>query len=65
MGARRIGGHMYFTEGRHQQFEREMQSTPGFGRNPKTIRERDCPYCLHWDENKKRCKEPHCIVFDD
>lgn len=62
--ARQLYGRTYFTEGATQEFEREMQITPGFTKLPRTQKERDCPHCLYWDEKKKRCKENTCIVFE-
>lgn len=61
----RIGGLITFTDGSDLEYERMMQSVPCFGNNPKTVKQRDCPHCLHYCENQKVCKETHCIVFDE
>lgn len=63
---------MFFTEGKHQEYERMMKEIP---RPPKevdqnklselTIQKRDCPYCLYYDKKHKSCKLNRCIAFDE
>ena len=75
----RGGDHLPFTKGKHKEYERLMQEKPGhdgkgqIGRRiqkDKTIQfataeNKDCPYCLYYDEKKKMCSIPNCIVFDE
>ena len=57
---------MLFTEGKDRVYERMMQERPGFDRRPdKTMKERDCPYCLYYVHKAKRCGLKTCIVFKD
>ena len=63
--ARRIWGRVDLTDGKLREYERSMQSIPGFELIPKTKRERDCIYCLHWDHKNNRCSWATCIEFQD
>lgn len=57
---------MLFTEGKSQAYERLMQEKPCFDRHPvKTMKERDCPHCLHYDNEAKKCGLGKCPVFQD
>lgn len=70
---------MLFTTGKHRQYKRLMQEKPEFDgkrhtghkiQKDKTIRpataeNKDCPYCLHYVRQGKRCKFDKCIVFDE
>jgi hypothetical protein len=57
---------MDFTEGRLRKYERMMRKKPGFDRRPaKTKKGRDCPYCLYYDEHRRKCGKDKCIVFED
>lgn len=57
---------MLFTEGKSQEYERMMQQMPGFDRRPvKTMKERDCPHCVHYDPKSKKCALKACIIFQD
>lgn len=57
---------MLFTEGKLKEYECMMTQKPGFDKRPiRTMAERDCKHCLHFDEKKKRCKFNKCAVFDD
>ena len=43
-----------------------MQQTPGFDHRPvKTMKERDCPHCLYYDQKAKKCGLKACTVFKD
>jgi hypothetical protein len=60
------GASMLFTEGKLQGYERMMQQKPDFGRNPiKTMKERDCPHCLHFNQKAKKCGLRKCAMFKD
>lgn len=57
---------MLFADGKLQEYERIMQQKPGFDRRPvKTMKERDCPYCLYYDHKAKKCGIKTCTVFQD
>ena len=57
---------MHFTEGELRQYERLMQEKPGFNhRSIKTMRERECKKCLHFDENSHKCRKEKCPIFVD
>ncbi|MPM85518.1 hypothetical protein SDC9_132599 [bioreactor metagenome] len=62
----RGGVFVLFTEGKSQAYERLMQEKPCFDRHPvKTMKERDCPHCLHYDNEAKKCGLGKCPVFQD
>ena len=49
------GTPMYFTEGQLREYERIMQEKPGYNRRViKTMKERDCRNCKHFDESCNR-----------
>jgi len=61
---------MLFTEGEDREYERMMKEVPKHYREPIKQQspvdledERDCPYCLYYENKGKRCKYEHCIVF--
>lgn len=57
---------MLFADGKLQEYERVMQQKPGFDhRSVKTMKERDCPYCLYYDHKAKKCGLKTCTVFQD
>ena len=58
---------MLFTEGKEErEYERMMQQKPRFDkRRQQTAKQRDCPYCLYFDEKKKCCGLEKCIVFKE
>ncbi len=64
---------MLFTKGKDREYERMMQEKPGFRRRRQkekniqfaTSDNKDCPYCLYYDEKKKKCSMKSCIVFDE
>lgn len=57
---------MYFTKGRLIEYERMMKETPGFDHRPvKTMKERDCENCLHFDEKLGKCSLKKCVIFED
>lgn len=62
---------MLFTKGKHREYERLMQEKPNFGHGKRkpivfaTAENKDCPYCLYFDEKSKKCGMPNCIVFDE
>jgi len=57
---------MYFTEGQLREYERMMQEKPGYDRRPiKSMKERDCKPCPHFDEHcRKRGKEKCALCAD-
>ena len=65
---------MLFTEGKLRIFENMMKEIPKTTKNEElkesndlselTIKERDCPYCLHFDSKRKKCDQKKCVVFD-
>ncbi|MCR6546118.1 hypothetical protein [Dehalobacterium formicoaceticum] len=55
---------MYFTEGRLRAYERMMQEKPRHEHDPvKTMPDRDCKHCLHYDTQHEKCSKERCIVF--
>lgn len=55
---------MYFTEGRLRTYERMMQEKPRHERDPvRTMLDRDCEHCLHYDTQHEKCSKERCIVF--
>jgi len=57
---------MYFTEGQLREYERMMQEKPGYKRRViKTMKERDCRNCKHFDESCNKCNKDQCDIFDD
>jgi len=61
---------MLFTEGKDREYERMMKEIPGMERKQKkiffaTAENKDCPYCLYYENKEKRCKYDHCIVFSE
>lgn len=59
---------MLFTEGESQEYERLMREKPGFVRQPvkaKTRKGRDCPHCLYYDKETKKCGLEKCLVLQD
>lgn len=57
---------MHFTEGPLREYERMMQEKPRNDRKPvKTMQERACKYCMHYDKQSCKCSEEKCILFDD
>jgi hypothetical protein len=60
------GTPMYFTEGQLLEYERMMQEKPGYNRRViKTMKERDCRNCKHFDESCNKCSKDKCDIFDD
>ena len=57
---------MYFTKGKLIEYERMMKEKPGFDHRPaKTMEERDCKNCLHFDGQLGKCSLEKCAVFED
>ncbi len=57
---------MYFTKGPLRKYERMMQEKPKHERDPvKTMQERDCKHCLHFDKQREKCSKKKCVIFDD
>lgn len=57
---------MYFTEGRLRTYEHMMQEKPKPEHNPvKTMSDRDCEHCLHYDTQYKKCSKEKCTVFKE
>jgi len=57
---------MHFTEGPLLEYERMMQEKPGYNRRLiKSMKERDCKHCLHFDEHYRKCSKERCAIFDD
>lgn len=57
---------MYFTEGKLIEYERMMKETPGFNqKSVKTMEEKDCLHCLHFDRQLGKCGLEKCAVFED
>lgn len=61
---------MLFTQGKHRKIERMMIQRPGIEHKRKkiffaTAENKDCPYCLYYENKEKRCKYDHCIVFPE
>lgn len=57
---------MYFTEGRLRTYEQMMQEKPKPEHNPvKTMPDRDCEHCLHYDTQHKKCSKEKCTVFKE
>ncbi len=55
---------MYFTEGRLRAYERMMQEKPRHEHDPvKTMPDRDCKHCLHYDTQHEKCGKERCVVF--
>ena len=53
---------MLFTEGKDRKYERMMKEIPGMERRKKkiffaTAENKDCPYCLYYDNKGKGCKD--------
>lgn len=60
------GAPMHFTEGRLREYERMMQEKPIHDRRPiKTMKERDCKNCLHFDKRYHKCSREKCTIYDD
>lgn len=57
---------MYFTEGRLRSYERMMQEKPKYENGPvKTMQNRDCQHCLHYNKQLKKCSKEKCVIFKD
>jgi hypothetical protein len=57
------GVSMYFTEGRLRSYECMMQEKPKHERDPvKTMQDRDCQHCLHFDRQLKKCSKEKCDI---
>ena len=57
---------MHFTEGPLREYERMMQEKPGYDRRPiKSMKERDCKHCPHFNEHCRKCSKERCGIFDD
>ena len=56
---------MLFMVGKDREYERLMQVQPGFDRPVLTEKERECKYCLYYDESKRKCSLEKCAVFED
>ena len=57
---------MYFTGGRLRTYERMMQEKPRPEHNPaKTMPDRDCEHCLHYNTQHKKCSKEKCTVFKE
>lgn len=62
---------MLFTQGKDREYECLMQQKPNFEYGNKkrikfaTAEDKDCPYCLYFNDKTKKCDMPNCIVFDE
>lgn len=57
---------MYFTEGRLRTYECMMQEKPRHERDTvKTMQDRDCKQCLHYDTQHEKCNKKKCTVFKE
>ena len=57
---------MYFTEGRLRSYERMMQEKPKYENGPvKTMQDRDCQHCPHYNKQLKKCSKEKCVIFKD
>jgi hypothetical protein len=57
---------MYFTKEPLRKYERMMQGKPKHERDPaKTMLDRDCKHCLHFDKQREKCSKKKCVIFDD
>jgi len=57
---------MYFTEGWLRTYEHMMQEKPRHDRAPvKTMQDRDCKHCLHYDTQHEKCSKKKCTVFKE
>ncbi len=57
---------MYFTEGRLRSYERMMREKPKHKNDPvKTMQDRDCQHCLHYNKQLKKCSKEKCVIFKD
>jgi|BioPla2DNA2_1021312.scaffolds.fasta_scaffold279477_1 hypothetical protein len=60
------GAFMYFTEGRLRSYECMMQEKPKYENGPvKTMQDRDCQHCLHYNKQLKKCSKEKCVIFKD
>ena len=55
---------MNFCDGELGELERMMKEVPNFGKKFITLKDRDCPCCLHWDQKKRECRLEECPYFD-
>ncbi len=57
---------MHFTEGPLRAYERIMQEKPKHDSEPaKTVQDRDCKHCLHFDEHHHKCSKKKCVIFNE
>ncbi|MEA4964080.1 hypothetical protein [Lutispora sp.] len=57
---------MYFTKGRLRPYERMMQEKPKYENDHvKTMHDRDCQHCLHYNKQLKKCSKEKCVIFKD
>lgn len=55
----------YFTRGHDRSFERMMRELPNNGHDPDSLPvNRNCRYCLYYNNQKRRCGEKKCGVFN-
>ena len=57
---------MHFTEGHLRKYERMMQEKPRHERESvKTMQDRDCKNCLHFDAYSGKCSKKKCVIFNE